>query len=204
MFSEDELSFLSDPSPMLLKLDIFKKLDILFGEVQLTLKSVFSEYDTLFPVGTDQKRGKISKGENYLGLPWMMLDFPALFSKTSTFAIRNFCWWGNHFACYILIGGEALELYKNTLLTELNPGSGISFIQSNDPWKHKVEANELRKLDTAEIKRQIEEYGFIKLYATWPLFEAGALPPLVKNFVTEAGLLAGFLIEQHPDGKVHP
>jgi len=203
MFSQSELSFLYDPAPMLLKRDIFKKLDVLFGEIQLSVKSVLQEFDTLFPEGTDDERGKISKGENYLGLPWMMLDFPAFFTKTSTFSIRSFCWWGNHFSCFVLIGGEALELYRQRLLSDLNPGHGISFIAGDDPWKHNVQRHELQKSDPSEITRQIDDHGFIKLYGSWPLTEANVLSDHITKFVQEAGLFAGFLIRKPLGGKEH-
>ena len=32
---------------------------------------------------------KISKGENYKGLPYVMLDYPRCFGKTDIFAIRQ-------------------------------------------------------------------------------------------------------------------
>ena len=39
----------------------------------------FQQFD--FPERTDTANGKISKGENYLGYPYLILDFPRRFEK---------------------------------------------------------------------------------------------------------------------------
>jgi hypothetical protein len=43
----------------------------------------------IFPSATDAVRGKISKGENYLGYPWIILDFPRLFNNEEVVASTN-------------------------------------------------------------------------------------------------------------------
>ena len=48
---------------------------------------------------------KISKGEAYRGLPWLMLDYPRYFGKEGHLSIRVFFWWGNFIAIYLHSSG---------------------------------------------------------------------------------------------------
>ena len=58
---------------------------------------------------------KISKGENYKDLPYVMLDYPRCFQKEKTIAIRTFFWWGNFFSINLQLSGE----YKEQALPSL-------------------------------------------------------------------------------------
>ena len=41
---------------------------------------------------------KISKGENYLGLPYIILDYPRYSDSEDLFFIRQMFWWGHFFS----------------------------------------------------------------------------------------------------------
>ena len=81
---------------------------------------------------------KISKGENYLGLPYVMLDYPRCFGKTDTLAIRTMFWWGNFFSVTLHLKGR----YKNDLVPALK--NNLSFLSEHhfflginkDEWRH--------------------------------------------------------------------
>ncbi|MFT4202299.1 MAG: hypothetical protein QM610_00155 [Chitinophagaceae bacterium] len=78
---------------------------------------------------------KISKGEQYAGLPYLMLDYPRTFSHGDTFAVRSFFWWGNYFSISLLLTGES----QRRLLPGLcnNPLLGDWHIDtSSTPWRH--------------------------------------------------------------------
>jgi len=53
---------------------------------------------------------KISKGERYGGLPWLMLDFPRYFVGDNHFAIRLFVWWGKFAGLYWHTAGSFAEM----------------------------------------------------------------------------------------------
>src|SRR5215468_1346228 len=84
---------------------IYYQLALLIEEAKS--EHIFDDID--FPDGTDFITGKISKGENYLGLPFIMLDFPRFFSNTNMLAVRTMIWWGNFCSTTLLLSGEPLE-----------------------------------------------------------------------------------------------
>src|SRR5437762_7300116 len=56
-------------------------------QVYLQLQSSSISAEVLRP------SAKISKGENYHGLPYLILDFPRFFEHKDIFAIRTMFWW---------------------------------------------------------------------------------------------------------------
>src|ERR1700744_546088 len=57
-----------------------------------------------------RKEPKISKGENYKGLPWVMLDYPRVFGREEVFAIRTMFWWGHGFSVTLHLKGKFQKL----------------------------------------------------------------------------------------------
>ena len=53
-----------------------------------------------------QSTPKIAKGENYLQLPYVLLDYPRCFDKENIFAIRTMFWWGNFFSITLHLSGS--------------------------------------------------------------------------------------------------
>jgi hypothetical protein len=115
---------------------------------------------------------KISKGENYKGLPWVVLDHPRKFGQNDIL-IRTLFWWGKYFVTTLHLAGK----YKNEYAPKLRSGydelakSGFSFYMNDDPWQHEV-SNEsyvsLSKITTAEMINQ-ETKGFVKIAKAVPL-----------------------------------
>ncbi len=78
---------------------------------------------------------KISKGENYEGMPWVMLDYPRCFSKQQGhFAIRCFFWWGHFFSVSLQLSGQYEVQYGHVLekLQLQHWYVGYTY----EPWSH--------------------------------------------------------------------
>lgn len=91
ILSEPELAKVQDANWIFTKHLIMEKAAaILRGQVQeinnqfnfLLQWDAFKELTATMP--------KISKGENYLQLPYLILDYPAIFEKNNIFALRTF------------------------------------------------------------------------------------------------------------------
>ncbi|MBZ5859498.1 hypothetical protein [Flavihumibacter profundi] len=76
---------------------------------------------------------KISRGENYQQLPWVMLDYPRVFAPEATLAIRHLFWWGNFFSCSLQVSGDFSQvlLGKMALWPE-----GTHVCVHASPWEH--------------------------------------------------------------------
>ncbi|MBS1607118.1 MAG: hypothetical protein JST42_30995 [Bacteroidetes bacterium] len=95
---------------------------------------------------------KISKGENYQGLPYVMLDYPRLFGREDVLAIRTFFWWGHAFSVTLHLKGEYLSRYLPLLrdgwVTLAEAGFCIGI--SDDEWRHEHVEENYRPIVSAE------------------------------------------------------
>ncbi len=120
-----------------------------------------SEYTTVmnFPPGTDFQLGKISKGENYQEQPWVMLDFPRLFSKESVFAFRTMFWWGHYFSFTFHLSGNAFNAHKSHLpefLKALNGFPNLHFHTNlKFEWQHELETG-YRNVSGSLLEQKLE------------------------------------------------
>lgn len=111
---------------------------------------------------------KISRGENYSGLPYVMLDYPRCFGKTDIFAIRTMFWWGNFFSTTLHLKGK----YKNELVPVIIKNLAVLskhhfFISINaDEWRHDFQPdNYISMLDVDDqvITDQLIKKDFCKI-----------------------------------------
>lgn len=129
-----------------------------------------------FPAETDFHSGKIARGENLKGLPYVVLDFPRLFEQENIFAFRTMFWWGNYFSFTLHLKGIALRQFRKHLLANLavqQPRPLLVYLGENE-WEHdladagyapyKPEHNQLlRKRDVIKLSRKIPVNDFEKL-----------------------------------------
>src|SRR5688572_33352065 len=108
-FSEQEMDLYTDTGIILTKNAILQKLKIFLEELQLRQKEIIKSYLEGFPSEVLKISSKVSKGENYKGLPWLVLDYPRHFEPGNIFAIRTLFWWGNFFSTTLHLSGR----YKN-------------------------------------------------------------------------------------------
>jgi len=54
---------------------------------------------------------RISKGENYKGLPWVVLDYPRCFGRDDVLAVRTLFWWGHYFSVTLHLKGSYKEMF---------------------------------------------------------------------------------------------
>src|SRR4051794_13074066 len=90
-----EMKLVIDPQVLLAKNVIIQKVYHLFGELSETYKKELANAVPGFGSLIDPKT---SRGENYRGLPYVILDFPRQFTKVDVLAVRSFFWWGNFFS----------------------------------------------------------------------------------------------------------
>ncbi|MEY2830235.1 MAG: hypothetical protein RIQ33_2093 [Bacteroidota bacterium] len=113
------------------------------------------------------KNPKISKGENYLNLPWVMADYPAYFDAENIFAYRMFYLWGTEINFFMLLKGDFLKHYQPTILSQIknNIFENIFIYMGDDAWKHTIDEpyQPIKQIKIEQIIAQINSYGFLKL-----------------------------------------
>lgn len=135
-----------------------------------------------------KKSPKISRGEAYEGLPYLILDYPRIFEREKIFAIRSFFWWGRFFSSTLHIDGD----YKKAFAPKIAAAAPLLISQNYfinigaDPWAHHFGADNympLKNLLPGELKNVAERQAPVKIAAQWPLTEwPGAATHLYKSW----------------------
>jgi hypothetical protein len=162
-----ELELVTNAKILLTKNEIIKKVYELFG---FLANEFVEEAKNILPGVVAVIPPKISRGENYQGLPYVMLDYPRYFKKDKTFAIRTFFWWGNFFSIALQLSGE----YKHFYLDAVNKAIKNKELQGwyvgigNNPWEHHFESNNYKIIEEAAV---FGEGEILKLAIKIPLKE---------------------------------
>ncbi|MEN9299459.1 MAG: hypothetical protein RLZZ429_1772 [Bacteroidota bacterium] len=137
--SSEERQLLLDEGFILTKRSILAKTEKLFGDLsevfrQQVLAQKMNNADFM------QLTPKLARGENYNGLPWVMMDYPRLFTKTDICAIRCFFWWGHYCSITLHLSGHYQERYQTRLFDFLKDDkeSEWMFSVAKDPWQHMI------------------------------------------------------------------
>ncbi len=139
-FSKLETELIKNKEWILTKHSIINKVYQLFGEMHEIYKQISEQEKISLPAFYKNTGGKISKGENYLGLPYVLLDYPALFSKENIFAVRTMFWWGNFFSISLHVSGKNFQINKNfsNQLAYLHEKNFYVCVNENE-WQHHFE-----------------------------------------------------------------
>jgi hypothetical protein len=142
-FSAEEMRLVSDPAWILTKNSIIRKVVELFGELSGEWRQMLASERMGRLVGTSEAKvtwgdPKISRGEQYKGLPWVMLDYPRVFGKEDVLAVRTMFWWGHYFSVTLHLKGSYLRTYLPVILSNrgLLEAAGFWPGTSEDEWEH--------------------------------------------------------------------
>lgn len=117
---------------------------------------------------------KISKGENYLGLPYVVLDHPRLFAKENTCAVRTMFWWGHHFSTTLQLEGSWKLAAQSRIIgafAELQERDMLVCV-FHEPWQHHLGSDNFKPItefSEAAFALHIRNHPFIKITAVLPL-----------------------------------
>jgi hypothetical protein len=171
--SAEEAALMMNADIILTKNRILEKVKDLLKLIQDDQQHYLSD-NTALPATVRSVSPKISKGENYNGLPYLVLDQPRLFLKEDMYAIRTMFWWGNYFSTTLLLSGkyksELQERFINSYDTLKQEAYYICI--NADPWQHHFESGNFEKigsLSKMEWEFTIRKHPFLKISRQIPL-----------------------------------
>ena len=181
--SDKELMMIEDTDFLTSKINIIAEIENLFAETKIRLLEIIKKRDDVFLLNNEFSKSKISKGENYRSLPFVILDFPAVFDSKNIFAFRSMFWWGNFFSTTLHIQGKYLELYKANLLYnfELLLHQNIYICIGETPWEYHFGKDNYVQL-SKEHKEFFEKSKFVKLSKKIPLEQIEFIPQIVSSY----------------------
>ena len=139
--SADEMNLVNNREWILTKHQIVKKIYEMFGEINDIMKKELIYLNHLFPENIRYQGGKISKGENYQLLPYVILDYPSFFWKNNIFAVRTMFWWGNFFSVTLHLSGHHKTKFinNNPALLSFLKKNNFSICVNEEEWQHHFE-----------------------------------------------------------------
>jgi len=167
---------------------IIEKVYQLLGQLHNDYKKIVEKEKRFLPTELLRPGGKISKGENYQGLPYAILDYPALFNKEKIFAVRTMFWWGNFFSVSLHLSGENFKMISNS-------DEAIQFLKEKDfsisvnenEWHHHFHPSNfvnINELNEDKIKK-LANKNFLKIAKKTELTEWNSAPKFLKETFEE-------------------
>lgn len=137
---------------------------------------------------------RISKGERYRDLPYVILDYPAIFSKTDVFAVRTMFWWGNFFSVTLHLSGTYKKMFEEMIQANLTENPGGYYISiADDEWEHHFGTDNYCNtagLDKETLHKKIVQPSFIKIALQYDLRKWDEMDELLQQaYCRFAGLL---------------
>lgn len=151
---------------ILTKNSILQKVKQLLENVQSVQQHALSG----LPAEAVRTGAKIARGENYKGLPYLVLDQPRLFEKDNVLAIRVMFWWGHFFSNTLHLAGRYKEQYQEKIISgyeELRE-AGLHVCIHPEQWEHHFGPDNYVPLQAMPAERfaaVIRQGSFIKLAA---------------------------------------
>jgi len=193
--SDFEMELLNNSEWILTKNAIMKKAQQLLEQVQQNVSDYTTLNPGIFPAEVIAISPKISKGENYLGLPWLILDYPRHFDKENIFAIRTMFWWGHFFTTTLHLTGKYKERYGKSISRKYAALCTSDFYinVNEEQWHHHLEPENylhVQNFSEDDLAGHIVQASFLKLakklsFSEWD----NAVERLSENFVGITDLL---------------
>jgi hypothetical protein len=136
-FSDEEMEAMQNARFFEVKKDVVQKVMELFAVLERNLKKEIAGLDFQFE-NLEVQTGKIFKGESYKNLPYIVLDYPKLFSADNVFTFRSMFWWGNEFSFTLHLQGRALEKLHPVIRKNIDTllDKGFYFCVNHSPWQY--------------------------------------------------------------------
>ena len=198
--SADEMKLVQNSQWILTKHRIIEKVYALFGDVSLQMQAFLQQSAHALPPEATQLPPKISKGEQYERLPYVVLDYPRLFSKEAVCAVRCFFWWGHYFSLTLHLKGIHQHRWHRHIAAAITAKDlkDVYVSLAGDEFSFNLQGKNYRFFDgaTAYPKQAAAEAPFLKISFLIP-FEAWdtAAQQLVQVFQSVMNVLT---IDQLP------
>lgn len=179
---------------ILTKQIITEKIIALFSGLLVSMQEIAAAQKSNLPEEVFAMDPKIAKGENYKGLPYVMLDYPRYFKKENTLAIRTLFWWGNFFSLNLQLSGKIKNgitpnLVANFLTLQQND---YWVCTNNHPWDHYFEEENyvpIQKITKAQFIILLNKESFVKIGKKFSLLHSDTVTQFIEQTFVEMMLL---------------
>jgi hypothetical protein len=184
--SDEELQLAGNTNWILTKRIIIDKVVAMFAQLAATMQGKLHLQKALLPSIITQSTPKIAKGENYLQLPWVMLDYPRYFSGADALAVRCMFWWGNGISITLHVSGTCKTMLQQRFADILISETFCNYYLcvNEDEWQHHFKADNylpVKELPAEKILQIIDNSPFIKIAVRFELQQWSEMPELLEK-----------------------
>ncbi|HSB93182.1 MAG TPA: hypothetical protein VLC28_08700 [Flavitalea sp.] len=201
--SEDEWNLVMNASVLLTKNRAMQKISGFLAEIADTSTTIFSAESVPLPIAAEWKQPKISRGENYQGLPYLVLDYPRFFFRDDVFAIRTMFWWGNYFSVTLHLKGTFFRHFTKSIIHHYEALETAGFLVNNSDaeWNHAIgdEYALLSKYGKEKFAQKCNNDNLLKIAVRIPLQDLTKTGDLILDCYRQ--LLSSLKINSQVDGK---
>ncbi|MDZ4794106.1 MAG: hypothetical protein SGI83_07495 [Bacteroidota bacterium] len=194
--SQKEMELAGNADLILTKNAVLQKINQLLGSLQEKQKGYIIHHSIQLPIEVLRSSPKISKGENYNGFPYQLLDYPKFFEKANIFAVRTLFWWGHFFSITLHLSGKYKTAAEQPLLRSFAAlqENGFYCSVNNDPWKHDFDAVNytlLQNFSREDFEQLVTDKPFIKLAKKIPFEQWDMAEDVLFDYFKEIMDIAG-------------
>lgn len=184
-FSKEELKFLQDEDIWRIKERVGKKTYTLLEELRDALDDFqpkIKETSSNLEEDINIAAPKISKGENYKGKPYMVLDMPRIFQTSGFLMFRTMVLWGTGFGFHLIANGVWAQALSESFGDHQESfHHSTYFCLGESPWEwefEKINYLPIKLLTKEKLKEQFNEHEFLKLSVFYPMEELDSMRKL--------------------------
>lgn len=187
-FDQKELDYLQNQDFLITKRIIIDKIFLMFTHLEKSLVEFIEQQNINIPSGYLSRHGKVSKGENYRQLPYLVLDYPRYFKKNDVFSIRTMFWWGHFFSNTIHLQGKILNELRERIVSNsiILRKYNYYICVHNNPWEYHYRRDNylpIKELDEIEAENILRRHKFIKISAKTNLEDWQRVEKNTINFI---------------------
>lgn len=195
MLSPRELAIVNDAEFILTKHKIIQQVFALFKEQVPFIQEQFQNIwrALVFADGLP----KISKGEQYRGLPYVVMDYPAVFEKNDRFAVRTIFCWADAFSVTVHVRGKYKDLLKDRMLKNIVSHHNLPlYVAVNEKeWEHHFDEDNylpIQQFTVTALATHFESLPHIKIALRYPLAQWNEM----EQHLQEAYVIIASLIKE--------
>jgi len=188
--SPDELLLAQNSDWILTKRTIIDTAVQLFSGLCDNMRTIVAAEKAGLPGAVFLSEPKISKGENYHLLPYVILDYPRNFIGGNIFAVRTMFWWGNFFSITLHLAGDHKKIFyeKMDRNVSLLKTAAYYLCINEDQWQHHFEEDNYVAVSSKtndELAEILQRQPFIKIARRFSLSQWNEMPALLERSFSE-------------------
>lgn len=109
---------------------------------------------------------KTTRGENYRGLPYAVLDFPQIKGNGFTLCCRTMFWWGRYCSLNVIIRSDAVDIAELAQKLKASSLKKVRILTGDDLWQQDLDHadfTKLKELDEAALAELLKGREYIKI-----------------------------------------